>query len=247
MNILNANEWAAISGLLPIHLTAEGNMDRFIMLDGGFYDFCLDLTKEERDLSNYSSDAWSSNAKNYVYIDDNKVKVYNWLKDEPESIPLKIVKEKFVQFVNILNKNSYRTSDDVMPFVLSLFRQMRNQTHEKKEPLEALNLLYKLLISLQEDNINSTVCEKWGILDIDEPQGFDTLIEYIRKGCRNIQPNLDLILRHSSGVLFQEAHREALSFDTQYNLFGEMSSSIELKSPTLYSFKYTLYSTILSS
>ena len=235
MNILNANEWAAISGLLPIHLTAEGNMDRFIMLDGGFYDFCLDLTKEERDLSNYSSDAWSSNAKNYVYIDDNKVKVYNWLKDEPESIPLKIVKEKFVQFVNILNKNSYRTSDDVMPFVLSLFRQMRNQTHEKKEPLEALNLLYKLLISLQEDNINSTVCEKWGILDIDEPQGFDTLIEYIRKGCRNIQPNLDLILRHSSGVLFQEAHREALSFDTQYNLFGEMSSSIELKSPTLYS------------
>ena len=147
----------------------------------------------------------------------------------------KIVKEKFVQFVNILNKNSYRTSDDVMPFVLSLFRQMRNQTHEKKEPLEALNLLYKLLISLQEDNINSTVCEKWGILDIDEPQGFDTLIEYIRKGCRNIQPNLDLILRHSSGVLFQEAHREALSFDTQYNLFGEMSSSIELKSPTLYS------------
>lgn len=50
MNILNANEWAAISGLLPIHLTAEGNMDRFIMLDGGFYDFCLDLTKEERSI-----------------------------------------------------------------------------------------------------------------------------------------------------------------------------------------------------
>lgn len=235
MDIFNTKEWAATSGLLPIHLTSNNGIDRFIMLDGGFYDFCLDLTKEERDLSTYLSEAWSSNTKNYVFIDNNNVKVYNWLKRDSEVIPLSIVREKFIKFISILNKNSYRTSDDVTPFVLSLFRKMRNQTHERKEPLEALNLLYKLLISLQEENIDSKVCDKWFITNVHEPQGFEELVNNIKKGCCNISPNLDLILRHSSGFLFQEAHREALSFDSQYDLFGGISSNILFKIPTLYS------------
>lgn len=235
MNINAENEWAAASGLLPIHLGLNKADKRFIMLDGGFYDFCLDLNGEDKGIDEFSSDAWSSNTKNYIHLSQEKITIHNWVKKKSDVLPVRIVSDKFSQFLDILNRNSYRTSDDVMPFVLSLFRTMRNQTMEKKEPLEALNLLYKLLISLEEDYFNADVCKKWSIIDVIQPAGFDVLVEKMKNGSRNITPKLDLILRHSSGVIFQEAHREALSFDYQYDLFGEMSSNLRLKDANLYS------------
>ena len=140
--------WAEGSGLLPIRLSPVLNKAQYILLDGGLYDFCLDLTGEEADAAKFYSAAWSSDVKNYITVRDEKATVYNWSRKKPESVALNVLQDKFQAFLKILNSTSYRTSDDVTPFILGLFAQLRNLTQERREPVEALNLLFKLLISL---------------------------------------------------------------------------------------------------
>lgn len=149
MNINDKNDWAELSGLMPIQIDPTKKIQRFIMLDGGIYDFCLDFSEENWSKEKYNSIAWSSNTKNYVYVNNDEVLVYNWLLPNVERLPCNIVREKFNQFLRILNSNSYRSSDDVTPFILDIFRSIRNQTGERKEPVEALHILYALLVSLE--------------------------------------------------------------------------------------------------
>ena len=226
--------WAEGSGLLPIHLSPVSNKEQYILLDGGLYDFCLDLTGEEPNSASYYSAAWSSDVKNYISVHADKATVYNWSRQRPESVPLSILQDKFQAFLKILNSTSYRTSDDVTPFILGLFAQLRNLTLERREPVDALNLLFKLLISLEEDDLSQATCDRWGINNVVEPYGFDALRESIRMGVRQIKPELDYILRHGSGPLFETAHREALYFDQQFNLFGEISSHLGYASQPKY-------------
>lgn len=240
MNINDKNDWAEFSGLMPIQIDPTENIQRFIMLDGGLYDFCLDFSRESRSKADCDSIAWSSNAKNYVHVNNDEVLVYNWLQPNVEKIPCNIVREKFYQFLRILNSNSYRSSDDVTPFIIDIFRSIRNQTGERKEPVDALNILYVLLVSMEEDNLNADTLKKWGIAeDIDIPQNFDGYVERLKQGSCRIKPVLDLILRHGSGLLFQEAHRIALGFSKQLSLFGGYSSDIHLAEESYSSLHYT--------
>ena len=227
--------WTEGSGLLPIRLAPVKNKAQYILLDGGLFDFCLDLTTEDVSAADYYSAAWSSDVKNYIAIREGNAIVYNWSKHQAEKVKLSLIQDKFQSFLKILNSNSYRTSDDVTPFILGLFSQLRNLTRERQEPTEALNLLFKLLISLSEDNLSQAVCDKWGIDNVVEPLGFEALQDSLRQGVRQINPNLDYILRHGSGPLFETAHREAVYFDQQLNLFGEISSNLGYAAQPKYS------------
>lgn len=227
--------WAAGSGQMPMRLSPVEDKSRFILLDGGLFDFCLDLTGEDADSAAYYSAAWSSDVKNYIALREERAEVYNWSREKRETVKLSVLKERFSDFLRILNTTSYRTSDDITPFILGIFSQLRNLTLERREPIEALNLLFKLLISLEDKDLSQATCDKWGIQNIVAPTGFDALLESISRGVRNITPNLDYILRHGSGPLFEAAHREALYFDTQLDLFGEVSSHLGYASPQKYS------------
>ena len=237
MNHLNINDkqlWAEESGLLPIHLSPVNEKEQYIMLDGGLYDFCLDLSGEDIDESKCYSAAWSSDVKNYISIHKEHLEVFNWSRRQKEKVKLSVVKDKFQSFFQILNSTCYRTSDDITPFILGLFAQIRNLTQERKEPVDALNLLFKLLVSLDDEHLSQETCNKWGILNVPTPCGFEILLKSIREGVRHITPNLDYILRHGSGPLFETAHREAVLFDTQLNLFGEVSSNLSYAAPSKY-------------
>ncbi|MFC2328486.1 class I SAM-dependent DNA methyltransferase [Prevotella nigrescens] len=240
MNINDKNDWAELSGLMPIQIDPTEKIQRFIMLDGGIYDFCLDFSEKNWSKEKYNSIAWSSNTKNYVYVNNDEVLVYNWLLPNVERLPCNIVREKFNQFLRILNSNSYRSSDDVTPFILDIFRSIRNQTGERKEPVEALHILYALLVSLEENNLNTETLKKWGLPEnIETPQNFEEYVERLKQGSCKIKPILDLILRHGSGLLFQEAHRIALGFSKQLSLFGGYSSDIHLVEESYSSIHYT--------
>lgn len=234
--LTNQIGWASRTGLLPIHLIPYEDVRRFIMLDGGVYDFCLDFSDQEKSFDEYKSLSWSANTKNYIYVNNDNIIVYNWLKSTTDKLPVSIVEKKFNHFINILNSSSILSSSDVIPFVVNLFRSLRNETSEKKEPIEALNLLYRLLISLEETDFNENVCRKWNIrTDIITTASFDRRVEQIRAGSLGIKPNLDLILRHGSGMIFQEAHRIAQNFSKQLSVFGGYSSDIDFRSKELYS------------
>lgn len=233
--LISKRDWAIDSGLMPMHLAPRNQGDRFIMLDGGLYEFCLDLDPENKTENDYNSFAWSSDVKNYIRVSGDDVTVYNWRNRRSDTMKIGLIEQKFNQFLKIINSTSINSSDDVTPFLLGLFAQLRNLTQETRQPVEAMNLLFKLLVSIEEDHFDEEVCRRWKIADTVSPTGFDTLVESIREGALRITPNLDLILRHGSGKLFEVAHRSALSFNTQTNLFGEISSEITLSDPNSYS------------
>ena len=233
--LLEKKDWAIDSGLLPMHLAPHNMGERYIMLDGGYYEFCLDLDIEDCTASDYNSYAWSSDVKNYIRVQGENVSVYNWKNRRCDTMKLALVEQKFHQFLKIINSTSINSSDDVTPFLLGLFAQLRNLTQETKQPIVAMNLLFKLLVSIEENNIDADVCKRWNVIDIVLPNGFDRLVDSIRKGALQIKPNLDFILRHGSGRLFEMAHRTALSFNPQWDLFGGISTELTLSDTSNYS------------
>ncbi len=240
MDISDINTWYKEFGLLPVHLTHKGINNKYLMLNGGIGDFCLHLSMQG-DLANaisYNSDSWSANTKNFVVIDNDKVTIHNWLKQDPEEIKINAVLGNLDKFYSYLLSKSYRTENDIIPFVIETFRQLRNITQESKSPAIALNLLYRLLISLNEDY--STIdSDKWGIDNVPIPNQFDFFVDKIKSGINSKVPNMDIILRHTAGALFQEAHRDALYFNPQRDLFGGVSSDLITKRDLYTSAHYT--------
>jgi hypothetical protein len=237
-DLKNISNWKQSLGLLPIHLNPRNSNNEYVMLNGGYGDFCLQTINDNSEIDNYFSKSWSSNTKNFLVLDDSHIKIYNWGKNEPEKVPKELVLNNIDKFYNYLLSKSYKSTKDVVPYIIDIFRQFRNLTQERTKPIEALNLLFLLLSSLEED-INDFDFEKWNINNTVIPNNFDSYVDNIRTGISNIKPDLDLIIRHSAGTLFQEAQKEVLFFNPQRDLFGGTSSFLDTKKELYSSIHYT--------
>jgi hypothetical protein len=232
--------WYQQFGLYPMLMKPVICKNKFLMLNGGNKDFCLhtDYIYNGRDEKNiFFSESWSTNTKYFLVINNDNVCVYNWINSKTDNYALKKIEENPTIFYEHLFSKSYKTSNDAVPYIISIFRELRNLTG-KKEPVEALNLLFRLLISIEDDytKINSS---KWGIADNIVPSNFDYYVERVKQGVNSISPDRDLILRHVSGVLFQEAHKEVIYFDSQMDLFGGFSDKLKVKEDFYSSVQYT--------
>ena len=210
------------------------------MLNGGNKDFCIQTGFFAHDRETFFSDSWSTNTKIFLAFDNDFVHVYNWLQmNSAEKYPLKRVEENIDRFYTHISTRSYKTPDDAIPHIISIFRQLRNFTKEK-DPQRALNLLFKLLISLdKEEDYTHIKSSAWGIEDVELPPCFDDYVEKIRQVIGSVSPNRDLILRHVSGALFQEAHKEVIYFDPQMDLFNGFSNWLKTKNDIYSSVHYT--------
>ncbi|MBU0487371.1 MAG: N-6 DNA methylase [Bacteroidetes bacterium] len=227
-NISEIIVWEKCFCLLPIHLCPANNEENsFIMLNGGQSDFCLEMNCVEKKPDDFHSYAWSSNTTNFVIVGSEDVRIYNWKRDKKEEIiPKKSVEQNFEKFYKYLASSSYKSDKDVSPFIIEIFKQLRNITQEKNNAKEALNLLFILLAGIEED-VHSIDFNKWGLTDVNIPKNFDPYVEKIRNGIFNITPKLDIIIRHSAGVLFQEAQKEVIAFDRQIDLWGFYSNKVK--------------------
>ncbi len=231
--------WTQNLGHLPVHLIPGVN-DKFIMLNGVTGNFCLHVSNEAEDKNIYFSQSWSSNTKNFLLINETNVRLFNWHKDtKEENIPINSIKNNLDKFYNYLVTKSYKSERDVVPVIIDIFKQFRSLTTEYQNPVQALNLLFILLASVEENNLEGLDRAKWGISDITIPSGFDAFIERFKQGCGNISPDLNLVLRHSAGSLFQEAQKEVVFFDRQMDLFGTFSGSSTTKNLIYTSIHYT--------
>lgn len=236
----NISFWVKNLGYLPVSLMPTVN-DKYIMLNGISGNFCLHISNEENDKDIYFSQSWSSNTKNFLLIKDDKAKLFNWHKtnNKIESIPLHYIQDNLTKFYNYLISNSYKSDRDVIPVIIDIFRQFRTLTSEYQNPVQALNLLFVLLAGIEEENFYSIDRNKWGISDVHIPQGFDAFIDRFNLNTGTISPDLNLILRHSAGALFQEAQKEVIFFDNQLDLFGTFSGSSTTKKLIYSSIHYT--------
>lgn len=210
------------------------------MLNGITGNFCLHLSNDVEDRNTYFSQSWSSNTKNFLSVNKDNVKLFNWHKNiKEEEISATTIKNNIEKFYNYLIAKSFRSERDVVPVIIDIFKQFRTLTTEYQNPVNALNLLFILLAGLEEDDIFKLNRQEWNISDLPIPPGFEAFIERFKQGTGDIIPDLNLILRHSAGVLFQEAQKEVIFFDRQMDLFGTFSGSIITKNLLYSSIHYT--------
>lgn len=245
MSDLNKIEnWKNNLGLLPIHLFSTETKDKFILLNGGVGDFCIDINPDKNPIE-YFSYAWSSNTKNFVTLKNNRVFLYNWLKDKEEDYSINDIKSNLPKFYDYLVKDSYRSEYDITPFILNIYRELRRETGEKDEGISAINQLLLSLIAIESGNdIKNLDMSNWGLQQSINPlPNINDYIQTLKSGLRikgrELTPNIDLIFRHSAGELFQEAQKEAIFYNRQLGLFGGFVGDYNLKQKMYSSLHYT--------
>ncbi len=246
MNPLNnIQNWKNQLGLLPINLFSSEPKNKFILLNGGYGDFCIDIDPDKSPID-YFSYAWSSNTKNFVTLKEENVYLYNWLKEKEEKYSVKTVEKNLSKFYNYLLKDSYKSEFDITPFIIDIYRRLRVETGEDQEGINAINQLLLILVAIENENdFRNINLKEWGVQESIVP--LPNLINYIqtlKNGSKSVRgeklmPNADLILRHSAGQLFQEAQKEAIFFNRQLGLFGGYISDYNLKAKLYSSLHYT--------
>ncbi len=209
--------WRTALGLLPVPLRDRSdNEDRFILLNGTTGNFCLDFLGG-LDRASRCSAAWSSDVGHYVTIDESSVVVNRWdVLSSEERYSLPSVYAQLHQFQRHLDKTAPDRSRSVIVHVLRVFRQIRSAVTDEFDGRRSLQVLLHLLASAAagERRIVADL-EAWGLAsDAAEPAlmipdaTWDSLLsDLLGTGRYDIlRPDIALILRHASGLLFQEAH-----------------------------------------
>ena len=242
-NLNSIDSWKNQLGLLPINLFSSELNNKFILLNGGIGDFCIDL-KSDKTPDDYNSYAWSSNTKNFLTINDNSLFLYNWLKDKEGPYELNLISQHIDKFYDYLLLKSYKSEYDIVPFIINIYKSLRNLTDEKEEGVRAINCLLLLLATYEEGgDFKQVDLNKWNIPNIDGSPNLDFYFDEFKRGInfktKNLKPNVDLILRHSAGNLFQEALKEAIFLSRDADLFGFYDPSYKSRYQLFSSFHYT--------
>jgi adenine-specific DNA-methyltransferase len=213
--------WQSALGLLymPLREQAE-DPKRYILLNGLAGNFCLDFAPEDNTLARRAT-AWSSDVGHYVAVsDDDVVTVQRWDRNTPtDRYSWSSVVERIHDFHRFLEKDEPDRSKSVVSHVLRVFRTLRATLHEQQDAAHSLEILLCMLacaatrtdryqLDAQEWGLSSAAVEystsiptaSWESLysDLTGTGRYDVL-----------RPDLELVLRHAAGTLFQEAHIEA--------------------------------------
>jgi adenine-specific DNA-methyltransferase len=227
LEINSLEPWKLELGLLPVPLFSLQNQnDKVILLNGRVGNFCLDLSGElnNEDPRNL---AWSSDVGHYVKLSDNTVEVYRW-DSKPSSLERytkKSVEDNLEKFYTYLQKDQPSRELSIISFAIKTFRTLRSVLGSNFDGQQSLKAFLYLLACVADDvNRNELNLEKWGLasdvqssIDSVNDSNWESLMDSLKAGTSfyGLRPNIALLLRHASGTLFQEAHYEAYTFQSQ--------------------------------
>ncbi len=227
MSFLRDKEsWQKAFFRLPI-LLRENLNNSFVMQNGVSGDFCISF---EDSINDKFSTAWSSNTKNFILVDKDSIILYNWLRAKEERISLKAIAENINSFDEYLHTVSQSSYENAVQFTLKIFNEIRNEINDKANGEETLtNLLFIITNGEYKDStLKKSITNKY--------------IEKFSNGLKqihNLIPDTNLIVRHSSGQLFYEAHQEIIYFNKQIDLWGNILDDKIIKNNQYSSVHYT--------
>lgn len=229
INLRKHTDWDQILGTLSVSLNpkkTDRDSNLYVLLNGNSGNYCLDYSNSEFDDKMAKRRAWSTDTGYYVKIEKDVVIVTRWWDNFEERIPYKTVQENPVRFYNALIKESPKVTDGIVSFAKEAFIRLRNCIQESDNGRASLRTFMYLLAAL-EDNIDTAEkvdSKKWELKEFNKNWISSTDWEWVynafKKGINQIPPIVNLVLRHASNRLFQEAHREATRKDFQLAMFG---------------------------
>lgn len=231
------SDWAAQLGLLPIPLFSGDGMDRSVLLNGSSGNFCLDTTSDPE--SDHRAKAWSANVGHYIKIVADQVEIQRWDNtiSEHERYSLSFVGHDLERFHSYLVSKEPPAQRAVIPHVVRVFRQIRNR-EELASGADSLKVLLLLLACAAGSEDRSDIdASQWAVPEdaetlskcIDDGE-WELLVEALLKPIdSDLRLDPDLLIRHSAGPVFQEAHREATLVDAQMPLPGFAKRAVGIR------------------
>lgn len=202
-----------------------------VMLDGGIGSFGLSINRELPDPTQMAAWAWSSNLPHHVAINAQNVQVVRW--DAPRKsdvYSLSSVKADLDGFYRYLCKDKLQSNRTVVQHLLNLFGRIRSLVSYEGIPDErSIDVFVTILASLISPDEVERNPEVFGLPDdaktLHEKISGETLNEALRvtlegsntSEALQLYPNL--VIRHASGQLFQEAHFDLIRAP-QPDMFG---------------------------
>lgn len=220
--ISNIDLWRTRLGLFPVPLFNDQQVEpRFILLNGNQGNFCLDLSDVISEVDPRDS-AWSSNVGHYVTQIGDHIEVQRWDRQRSslERYTLSSVYNNLEKFHEYLESNSPGHESSVIAHTIGVFRRLRATLGDKFSGTQSLEAFLYLLACLTDNKERGTLnSEAWN-LGASAPEvafsirggDWNELMNQFAGGrpVERLTPNINLLLRHASGQLFQEASYEAL-------------------------------------
>ncbi len=217
---LDIENWRNKLGLFPMPLFQnKSEKEKFVLLNGGAMgNLCLDFKNDG--IENIRNHAWSSDIGHYLTIDDDYLSVYRWDTYKTNKYKTIDVANRLDSFYDHLKQQSINKQDSVVKFGIQLYRQIRSLLRDNRGQDSLNTLLYLLACVADDADRNKLVIRNWAIssttksfvVDKIKQTNWDNLHEILVRGLQSkgLTPDINLILRHASGNLFQEAHFETL-------------------------------------
>lgn len=239
MNRSLAEKWASSLGLIdaPLFRETAGAVEHHsVLLNGGRGSFALSVSEEsEIDDDIAASWIWSADLPHHVVVDENHVTLSRW--DDPTStrrFSRNSVERRLEPFYKFLRLDQVRSRFDIVEHSIDVFRRIRSRTHELEIDDEASIHVFLLVLALMLDGqeetfelekvvssyaLNPYYLDVYRGFDIDTLQSLVAQFRSPEETSRELEVVPQLLVRHASGTVFQEAHFEFVRGD-QTNLFG---------------------------
>ncbi len=226
MTIKDIETWSRGLGLFPVPLHHDAERgSRFVLLNGLRGSFCLDLRGQDPDPAEARSVAWSANVGHYVALAHQAVVVHPWDRRSgaPERYAFASVAGQLEDFHHYLEKTSPDASSSVVSHGMRAFRGLRTALGKEVDGPTALKAFLLFLACAHEgQDAGALDLTRWEIGEEAvraarhaTAEDWSSLVAEFTGGRKNeaLELRIDLLLRHASGFMFQEAHYEALLVD----------------------------------
>lgn len=221
--------WGDSLGLFPLNLF-QNSKTEYILLNGNTNSFCIDIENNHtaEDYFNYS---WSADVESFITYEKESINLFKWNKHGyyPEKFDKKIVLQDLERFYKYIGSNKPKKENSVVTYVMNLYGKLRNYIREEEGTKSLKAFLYLLAFSYEKKDVD---LEKWGLDTIGKNvlngSNMDEFISNLLIGMPtlNLKPDISLLLRHTTGKLFEEAHYTAF-INNQINIWETPEPSYE--------------------
>ena len=222
-NLRSVDEWRLQLGFLPVPLFSSSFNGPYVLLNGSKGNFCLDL-EECADIqpTEAGKRAWSSDVDHYVSIVGETLRLLRWDRPEEwsESFRLNEVDSRLQLFQKYLESKPAPREKSVVTRAIATYRVIRTRA-SSGDPQLALMAFLSILAKawdIQQGNGGTLQC--W----TDREQADQVTSELLGESgtamvidgllrtddLTRSSPAIELMIRHASGRIFQEAHYLAL-------------------------------------
>ena len=217
-------------GLLnvPLRHNQQAGVPLYALLNGSTNNVCAGVNTE-CSIMDYRQMAWSSGCYYFLEFFRSRCDVIRFDSLVVESYEEGVILHNSEKFFSHIAHSKRNEDNQVVPFVLRVYRKLRNELRSERGIDSLRGFLYLLASTCDQEPVLDL--GRWGLNDHDRgialsigDNRWNMISEELRNGLllngNALIPNLELMLRHAAGRLFEEANYIAY-LPTQLNLFPD--------------------------